>query len=196
MRIKTGALLALITVGACAAPQPEPQPEPLSVSVDDPEAYVVYEHAISALRWPVTFLRRESAIGFPRAPDNVVCDPFLSPDYYESWAPVLDDYVRQNSIKRTLRPLLAFKLISSEEIDNAFRDSSYDWRRFFNEISPNGYAEVSAVGFDKGKTRAILHSALHCGPTCGRGMHTAWEKRGGRWELAPGVLSRTCEWRS
>jgi hypothetical protein len=193
MPIRVAAFLALMAVGACAAPPP--QPEPLSVSIEDPEAYVVYEHAIALLRWPVTVFRRETTIGFPLPPNNVVCDPYLSPDYDESWASVLDDYVRQNSIKRTLRPLLALKLVSSEEIDKAFRDSPYDWTRFFNDIGPNGYAEVSAVGFDKGKTRAILHSALHCGPTCGRGMHTAWEKRNGAWG-AVGVLSRTCKWRS
>jgi len=196
LSVRVGLFLALTAVGACAAPQPEPQPEPLSTSLDDPEAYVVYEHALAELRWPVTFVKQETTIGFPHPPKNVVCDPYLSPDYDESWQSVLDDYVRQNSIKRTLRPLFAFKLLASEKIENAFRASpDVDWTRFWNEIDRNGYAEVSAVGFDKGKTRAIVYSALHCGGTCGKGMHTAWEKRGGRWEAAP-VLSRSCEWRS
>ena len=195
MPFRVGFFLVLIAVGGCAAPS-TPPPEPLSTSIDDPEAYVVYEHALAGLRWPVTFVRRETTIGFPLGLHNVVCDPYLSPDHDESWLEVLDDYVRQNSIKRTLRPLFAFKLIASEEIENTFRDSSdVDWTRFWNEIDRNGYAEVSAVGFDKGKTRAIVYSALHCGGTCGKGMHTAWQKRGGRWELAP-VLSRSCEWRS
>jgi hypothetical protein len=132
----------------------------------------------------MTFVRRETTIGFS------LCDPYLSPDYDESWLEVLDDYVRQNSIKRTLRPLFAFKLLASEEIDNAFRDLPYgDWTRFFKEIDRNGYAVVSAVGFDKAKTRAIVYSARHCGGTCGKGMHTAWQKRGGCWEPAL-VLSR------
>jgi hypothetical protein len=187
--------LPLLALASCAAPAPEPLPA-LSATIDDPEAYVVYEHALSVLQWPVTFVRRETTIGFPQPPKNVVCDPYLSPDYDESWQSVLDDYVRQNSIKRTLRPLFAFKLLASEEIENAFRDSpDVEWTRFWNEIDRNGYAEVSAVGFDKDKTRAIVYSALHCGGTCGKGMHTAWQKRGGRWEAAP-VLSRNCEWRS
>jgi hypothetical protein len=74
----------------------------------------------------VTLVRRETTIGFPRGLENVVCDPYLRPDYDESWLEVLDDYVRLNSIKRTLRPLFAFKLIASGGIDNAFRDSPYD----------------------------------------------------------------------
>ena len=197
MPIRVGAVLALMVVGACAAPQPEPQPEPLSVSIDDPESYVVYEHALSVLHWPVTVVRRETTIGFFLGPHNVVCDPYLSPDYDASWQSVLDDYVRQNSVKRTLRPLFAFRLIASEEIENAFRDLPYgDWTRFFKEIDRNGYAAVSAAGFDKAQLRAIVYSAVHCGGTCGKGMHTAWEKRGGRWELAPRVLARNCEWRS
>ena len=194
MPFRVGAFLALIAVGACAAPPPLQQ-EPLNGSIDDPEAYVVYERALSVLQWPVTVVRRETTIGFPHGLANVVCDPYLSPDYDESWLEVLDDYVRQNSIKRTLRPLFAFKLVASEEIDNAFRDTPYDWTRFFSEIDRNGYAAVSAVGFDKAKLRAIVYSAVHCGGTCGGGMHTAWQKRGGRWEPAQ-VLSRSCEWRS
>jgi hypothetical protein len=192
MPVRVGVFLALIAVGGCAA---VPQPEPLSTSIDDPEAYVIYQHALSALQWPVTFVRRETTIGSPRGKENVVCDPYLSPDHDESWQSVLDDYVRQNSIKRTLRPLFAFKLIASEAIENAFRYSPYDWTRFFNEIDRNGYAEVSAVGFDQARTRAIVYSARHCGGTCGKGMHTGWQKRDGRWESAP-VLSRSCEWRS
>ena len=177
MPFRVGFFLALIAVGGCAAP-PTPPPEPLSTSIDDPEAYVVYEHALAGLRWPVTFVRRETTIGFPLGLHNVVCDPYLSPDHDESWLEVLDDYVRQNSIKRTLRPLFAFKLIASEEIENTFRDSSdVDWTRFWNEIDRNGYAEVSAVGFgawaiggfwgpvDDRQSMQALHAAVDAGTT-------------------------------
>lgn len=198
-------VLALMLIfSGCRPGSTQQAPPDLQVEIDDPEAYEVYKNAIQALHWSAVLLRRETTLGMPMrrvnaGRVNVVCDPYLSPDHDETWRSVLDDYVRQNSRKRTLQPLFAPwaspTLISSEAISSAFRDSPYDWTRFFRELDPRGYFEVSAVGFDPTKTKAVVYSAVHCGGTCGKGMHSAWEKRGGVW-VAVNVLSRTCEWRS
>jgi hypothetical protein len=82
---------------------------------------------------------------------------------------------------RSFRAGVVFPADHFREIDNAFRETPYDWSRFFSELDSRGYVEVSAVGFDRDKTKAVTYSAVHCGGTCGKGVHTAWEKRNGKW---------------
>lgn len=186
-----------ITLVSCVPPPP---PEVLSDTIDDPEAYAVFEQALLHLGWSAILLRQETTIRIPSfRPDNLRCDPYLNPTHDE-WLPVLDDYIKQNGRARTLRPLFQhpaqFRLIPSAEIDNAFRDTPYDWTRFFSQLDSRGYMEVSAVGFDPAETKAVVYGAVHCGGTCGKGVHTTWEKLNGQWVQAAGVLSRNCEWRS
>jgi hypothetical protein len=153
--------------------------------------YEVYDNAIRALQSSAVLLRREPTLGMPMPRTKGICDPYLSPEYDETWRPVLGDYVRQNGQKRTLKPLFAssesFRLISSDEINSAFQDSPYDRTRFYRELDHRGYFELSAIGFDPEHTKAVVYSAVHCGGTCGKGMHTTWEKRGGAW-----VAVRSC----
>jgi hypothetical protein len=53
---------------------------------------------------------------------------------------------------------------------------------------PHGHDHVSDTTYQK-ETRAVVYAAVHCGPTCGKGMHTTWEKRNGQWvQAAPCCL--------
>ena len=200
LKAATRALGACMALALVSCAPPAPPDEILSDTIDDPEAYAIYEQALVNLRWSAVLLRQETTIRIPSFRPRIQgCDPYLNPTHDE-WGPVLDDYVKQNGRARTLRPLFQhpsqFRLIPSAEIDDALGDRPYDWTRFFSQLDSRGYIEVSALGFDPTKTKAVVYAAVHCGGTCGRGMHTTWQKRGGQWVQAAGVLSRSCGWRS
>lgn len=77
---------------------PPPPLEILSDTIDDSDAYAIYEQALVHLRWSAILLRQETTIRIPSfRPGNVGCDPYLNPTDDE-WLPVLDDYMKQNPL--------------------------------------------------------------------------------------------------
>jgi hypothetical protein len=43
--------------------------------------------------------------------------------------------------------------------------------------------EVSAVGFNNGRTRALVYTGHHCGNLCGGGQYHLLVKKEGKWQI-------------
>jgi hypothetical protein len=150
----------------------------------DPESYAVYRTLIPfhGLGKGRIVVRRETFA-------DRRCFPKGRP-LAEEWKPVVHDFVEQNSRPRTLQPGFDigrdYMLVPSKDIEAEFIGApTGDWSTFYARY-PNsgGFIELSAVGFDSTKTRAIVYGAHHCGGLCGKGAYHLMEKTGGQWREA------------
>jgi hypothetical protein len=175
---------SLVGPGALAGQEPSPP------AVDDPEAYRVYASLLST-KWPVgadkprvVVIQQETSTwdgcgGFRQSSQ----DEFRLPDRHTAWKPAFDAY---RAAKQTVRALLPgqelgfpHKIMTAREIFLA--PASLDSR---------GHIQLSAVGFDAARTRAIVSMAYQCGGLCGGGSLYLLEKVTGVWREA----GKLCEW--
>lgn len=98
---------------------------------------------------------------------------------------MLDDFLRQNASPRHLvgefQLDLPYLLLDRQTVDGLLKEGE-GWRDF-HTLYPDskGFIEVSAVGFDESRTRAMVYVAHYCGGLCGGGMHHVMEKVNGTW---------------
>jgi hypothetical protein len=62
------------------------------------------------------------------------------------------------------------------------RGALFGWERF-DKLYPNarGITELSAVGFDQPRTRAMFYMRNTCGPLCAQSAFYFFEKTKGKW---------------
>jgi hypothetical protein len=92
------------------------------------------------------------------------------------WQEVLNDYRRQNMDEWTLQAhlLRPYKLAPKEEVRKG-------WALYDRKYPGSGFYFVSAVGFNKSKTRAMVFMGYACGGRCGSGSVHFFVKADGRW---------------
>ena len=89
-----------------------------------------------------------------------------------------------------LKPIIA---TFDKPIPNGVSDG---WSGFYRKYpGSGGYLQVSAVGFDSARTRAMVYMAHHCGGLCGGGTHYLLEKIDAAWRKAKIDLIQ-CSWNS
>lgn len=80
-----------------------------------------------------------------------------------------------------------YDLLSEGTIRAAFK-SDGDWDGFYKRHpGSGGYIVLSAVGFNRDKTQAVVYTGRHCGSLCGHWSFHLLEKAGGRWKQVDGV---------
>ena len=119
---------------------------------------------------------------------------------------VIADFKAANSkrwlLQRQFELDRQYELVSSETIEATFKMSEQDkagndpigdgWRRFYERYSGSGgYVVLSAVGFNKDKTRAVVYSGAGCGPLCGAWSFHLFKKVNGKWTPTPGIMCYT-----
>jgi len=164
--------------------------------VEDPEAYVVYAALIAneiratPSRKPLV-IQRETTF----SKECIVSGGALETD----WKPVADDFKLQNASVRLVAPDRnlgrPYVVVPQKDLLAFFGKQGGSWPAFYQRYPDSGgYVEVSAVGFDPSKTRAMVYVSHYCGGLCGGGSYHLLEKSGGAWREAdvPGVS--TCIW--
>jgi hypothetical protein len=194
--------VALIAFGLWADVPQAQAPGPLTV--DDPEAYVVYSTLLSS-EWIVRVAKATNLVIQEETATNWTCMP-SGPPLDADWKPVLESYRAVNATARAIRPGqqigLPYQVVPARVIASAFdkpipNGVSDGWQGYYRRYpGSGGYLEVSAVGFDPTKTRAMVYMAHSCGGLCGGGMHYLLERVEGVWREAkiPGL--RQCVWAS
>ncbi len=181
---KNASIPAVVSfVAVCLFPFSIPAQQAQESTVSDPEAYAVYA-ALIPQEYPIrrepqkpVVLQREAET-FPAAfgscfPQNVGQD----------WQPVVDSYKAENTNSRVVIPGQPLRLVYSVAPKSSLgRDDTY--------------IQVSAVGFNASKTRAMVYVAFHCGPKCAGGAHHFVEKVGGAWREAALPNVSQCGWDS
>lgn len=114
----------------------------------------------------------------------------------------IDDFVRVNKQTWLLQPRFEtkpYELVSAEQISSYSKTEpkkdvkpNDGWKAFYDHHpGSGGYHIMSAVGFNKDKTKAIVYSGSSCGSLCGSWSLHLLEKTDGKWREVPGVVCRT-----
>ncbi|HEY7285781.1 MAG TPA: hypothetical protein VH497_10080 [Vicinamibacterales bacterium] len=186
-------MLTLLLWQTVAAP-----PKPLV----DPDAYAVYA-AVLPSNWLV---RTGHATRLVIQDTTEIADFAASHCYPKgadidngAWTAALDDFKAQNAEPLALLNQLTldrpYELVPGDHLRSFFKTAGVDgWENFMAAYpDASGYIQLSAVGFDRDKTKAIVYVAHHCGGLCGKGTYHFLERQQGQWrQVSPNV--QTCMW--
>jgi hypothetical protein len=111
----------------------------------------------------------------------------VSQDQKSIYQPLIQDYVAKNQRKLVLErkfDLPQYALV--------------DFGRTSGRANPPGAAsivfEVSAVGFNRDRTRALVYVGHHCGSLCGGGRYHLLVKNDGKWQVDREYRGMSCAW--
>jgi hypothetical protein len=182
----------LCSVSNLGAQQPTaPQP------YHDYDAYQIYAlllpHPVSnssvkgtlAIRQETVKQLRGALGGFPMGPEACVY-PSVAPEF----AAAIADYNRLNQqrwlLQRDFQIELPYVIASSDTLNGLSK--KHWWDDFYKHYPHScGLQEMSAVGFNKERTRAILFMGEACGFVCGEWSFHLFKKVDGSWKQVPGV---------
>ena len=164
-------------VQATTSTSPVVPQEPLDATSEH-EAYAIYAKVLPHL-WAQRLAGKESTnimvLQQETDPPSTTIDSSCSTVFSgqtDEWADVLTDFKLQNSRVRVLQPALTmsvpYRLIHRADIDHpGMWSPSREWPE---------YVAVSAVGFNRARTKAIVHVHLR-----GQGSIESLELKDGQW---------------
>jgi hypothetical protein len=176
--------------------------EPKLTLVDDPEAYAVYASLLPN-EWIVRVQKAQMLVILEETVTNWECMP-SGPPLQTTWKAVLDDYKAANASVRRIRagqPLgLPYEVVPARVIRATFEatiPNTDRWSGFYRKYPRSGgILQLSAVGFDRARARAMVYMAHDCGGLCGGGQHYLLEKVDGAWRSAEIPDLVQCVWDS
>ncbi len=149
---------------------------------EDLEAYEVYS-TILPLEWPMRDARVKFLVIRTETKAYEMC---LKPDkdWEEKVGPAIADYVGLNAkpllLQRNIKLDIPYQLITDGELKSIVQ--RVGWEGLYQQLEySRGWMELSAVGFNKDKTVAVVYVGHHCGGLCGGDRFHVLEKRDGRW---------------
>ena len=175
MRRNLTTIIAMVMTTTCIVVAQEKPPS----LVGAPEAYSVYATLLPKVwsdigRPTKEMVVQKDTVTYPRCtPSNGTLDT--------EWRRVVSSYDSENSSNRTL--------VQGQSPERTYQVAAADTIR-----SSNAYIQVSAVGFDESKTRALVYAQYRCGPRCGGGRYYFLEKVEGSWREVRVPGGNTCGW--
>jgi hypothetical protein len=169
--------------------------EPKLTAAEEKDSYEIYSMLLrtemppqwNVTEWAITQETQTFPAYGSAAGGNVRECLNVSHDQEPTYLPLLEDYVRKNTKKRVLErkfDLLQYVLIGGErppsEVGLPFRVSVT--------------FQVSAVGFDRDGTRALVYVGHHCGNLCGGGGYHLLVKKDGKWQADREYWGMSCLW--
>jgi hypothetical protein len=141
---------------------------------------VIQEETVQQLRQPN---------GFPTGPEDC-----LFPEAARRFQDAISDYNRVNQkhwlLQRKFQLEKPYEIVNSDTLKVVF--DGMNWDGFYKRYpSSGGILEMSAVGFNKEKTRAIVYSGSSCGSLCGSWSFYLFEKVDAGWRQVQGVNCHT-----
>jgi len=183
--------LVLMTQGA----EKEDAPQPYTV----PEAYQVYD-ALLPHDWTVTEAHAKLLVIKAETDSHFqIC---LNPgkDSDPGVGPAVENWKITNTKEWLLQPQFEgarqYVLVPSKHINGFFEPDGGGWKAFYGEYPDSGgFIELSAVGFNKDKTVAVVYMGHSCGGLCGGGTFYVLAKHDGKWGPAR-YGGGSCAWAS
>jgi hypothetical protein len=117
-------------------------------------------------------------------------------DQESIYRPLIDDYVAKNKGKLVLErefDLPQYAIVGTTDAKAIGQHSRVADGFPFNAAV---IFHVSAVGFNRDGTRALVYVGHHCGSLCGGGTYHFLVKKDGRWQVDREYGGMSCEWAS
>jgi len=154
-----------------------------STAYEDADAYEVYA-AILPSEWPLRVAHAKQLVIRRETKSYQMC---LRPDIelQERVGPAISDYVELNKKAWLLQARLSFEkpyqFLEADKFSALL--SQGGWARYNREYPESGgLIELSAVGFNRDKTVAVVYMGHSCGMLCGGGTFHVLEKKDGKWK--------------
>ena len=190
-------LLAIGTHSAAFQPQSEqPNANELRLTTaQEKDSYEIYSMLLRMElppQWKLTsWTIRQETQSFPNYANNHTLRECLQPsrDQQSTYLPLIEDYVAKNKKKLVLErkfDLLQYALIPPP-------GGLYDSILF---LSASVIFHVSAVGFNRDGTRALVYVGHDCGSLCGGGGYHLLIKKDGQWQVDREYRGLMCMWAS
>lgn len=198
MRLPVVAVVAVLagTVASLADLSAERRAQ--AATVADSEAYAVYASLIPD-EWIVQMAHAKKLVIQEETEANLRLLPAGKPLEGPPWREVVDAFKAANRNRPRLLPGRdlgrPYIVVLANAIGATFKevpdDPLFGWTGFYRRYPDSGgFVQLSAVGFDRRKQRALVYIAHHCGSLCGGGSHHFLEKVQGVWRKAriPGLV--------
>jgi hypothetical protein len=113
----------------------------------------------------------------------------LPRDQEPIYLPLIEDYVAKNNRKQTLERKFDLPQYALVDVGRTSGRASLP-------SAASVIFEVSAVGFNRERTRALVYVGHHCGSLCGGGTYHLLVKKDGKWQVDRDYRGMSCLWAS
>lgn len=155
---------------------------------DDQDAYAIYSRLLPGEQ-SYGFAKGTILVQQETAPPVKLDDYCLTPEAAREFKDAIEDYKRHKEpmlLQRRFEIDKPYELVSTETIGTLIRN--YNWDDFYKRYPDSGgIIRVTAVGFNRQKTLAIVFTGSTCNNQCGRGSFVLFKKVDGKWRSVPGV---------
>jgi len=175
-----------------------------SKTYDDPEAYAVFS-SILEKEWPVRAAKARRLVIQAETTDypDFGFERCLAPAKGEEqiYEPVIAAYREVNKktwlLQRKFSAQVPYELVPKAWIAEIFAKKGIEgWKDFYSKYPDSGGSiSMSAVGFNKDKTLAIVYMGHSCGGLCGGGAYHILRKTDGKWSEVD-WKGLSCSWAS
>jgi hypothetical protein len=155
---------------------------------EDSDAYEIYSLLLPDEQYygsaKGTLVLQQETLASAKLDDNC-----LTPEAAREFKEATDDYRRHGeplSLQRRLNIDKPYELVPTDTIRTLI--NVYNWDEFYKRYpGSGGIIMMSAVGFDRQRTLAIVYTWSACNNQCGSGSFNLFKKTQGKWVRAPGV---------
>lgn len=177
-------LLSFCTLSSQAAP----------AAYENADAYEIFS-AILPTEWPLRVAHAKRLVIRRETQTYQMC---LRPDaeWAETVGSAISDYLKVNEKPWLLQPKLSietpYEFMTTAEFKTTMDHGG--WEGFYSQHPKSGgLIELSAVGFNRDKTVAVVYMAHWCGSLCAGGSFHVLEKKDGKWTRMDWKGAR-CSW--
>jgi hypothetical protein len=125
-----------------------------------------------------------------------VVEACLSPEVAREFKTAISDYRRSRTkkwlLKRQFQIEKPYEIQSKQTLGRLRGHGLASWDAYYDHYPESGgWIFMSAVGFNKNKTQAIVYMGSICGGLCGSAQFYVLKKVQGQWKEIPGVTCVT-----
>ncbi len=155
---------------------------------DDQDAYAIYSRLLPSEQ-SYGFAKGTIVIQQETAAPVKLDDYCLTLEAAREFKNAIEDYKRHTEpmlLQRRFEIDKPYELVSTETIGTLVKN--HNWDDFYKRYPDSGgVIKMTAVGFNRQRTLAIVFTGSQCNNLCGQGSFALLKKTDGQWKPVPGV---------